>query len=166
VVADDFRLQRQAPFGAIELAGLSKGISALYEHTVTPQMHHSCALCLPGDSFLCVCQAWAVPAAISMSVGNALFRTTNAFLGLATLGTGAYLLSLMYNAATTLEVDPVRRQTPVCGLGRSPQTSLFHRTVRPDLSHTGVARRPRAREREAAQRRTAGSSGRWSGTHV
>ena len=34
-----------------------------------------------------------------------LFRATNTFLGLATLGSGAFLVSLMYNAATTYKAQ-------------------------------------------------------------
>ena len=34
-----------------------------------------------------------------------LFRGTNMFLGLATLGSGAFLVSLMYNAATTYQAQ-------------------------------------------------------------
>jgi len=48
-----------------------------------------------------------VPActADEMSAGNVLFRATNMFLGLATLGSGVFLASLMYNAATSYQAQ-------------------------------------------------------------
>lgn len=45
-----------------------------------------------------------------MSVSNVLFRATNTFLGLATLGSSAFLVSLMYNAATTYQAQVSKGQ--------------------------------------------------------
>ena len=55
-----------------------------------------------------VLRAARIVSAYDMSVSNVLFRATNAFLGLATLGSGAFLVSLMYNAATTYQAQVSR----------------------------------------------------------